>query len=217
MIPSDQLRVGSWVVGHGMRRRRVPDHPHSSPGRLSFIPASGASLCRGRGILEDPMYHVLYDLDKRDRYILGGCVADLWLAVSAAEVLFPPARPISGSWASVSPAGCRPLQPLPMPAYSKVARRGPNPRSHLAHERNTPPTAAAGLSRTFTAATRTCLRRWLGDAAVAAQFVKQPTSVAAGPGAIPSSPPGQFLPFTMPSPLQCKNSCGYIKVHTDSS
>jgi cephalosporin-C deacetylase len=32
---------------------------------------------------------VLHDIDKPDRYILGGCVADLWLAVSVLIRLYP--------------------------------------------------------------------------------------------------------------------------------
>jgi cephalosporin-C deacetylase len=41
------------------------------------------------GVSSDPNLHVLHNIQDRQRYILGGCVEDLWLAVSALLELFP--------------------------------------------------------------------------------------------------------------------------------
>jgi cephalosporin-C deacetylase len=40
-------------------------------------------------ISSDPTWHVLNDIDKPENYILGGCVEDLWLAVSVLTQLYP--------------------------------------------------------------------------------------------------------------------------------
>jgi cephalosporin-C deacetylase len=40
-------------------------------------------------ISADPQWHVLHNIDKRDQYILKGCVEDIWIAVSCMELLFP--------------------------------------------------------------------------------------------------------------------------------
>jgi cephalosporin-C deacetylase len=41
------------------------------------------------GVSNNPYYHVLHDIQDRGRYLLGGCVEDLWLGVSALLALFP--------------------------------------------------------------------------------------------------------------------------------
>jgi len=40
-------------------------------------------------ISTDPAWHVLHDIDRPEDYIIGGCVEDLWLAVSALLALYP--------------------------------------------------------------------------------------------------------------------------------
>ena len=37
------------------------------------------------------MWHVLHDIQDRDRYVHGGCIEDIWVAVTAAQELFPSA------------------------------------------------------------------------------------------------------------------------------
>ncbi len=41
------------------------------------------------GVSADPSQHVLHHIEDRQRYIIGGCAEDLWLAVSALLALFP--------------------------------------------------------------------------------------------------------------------------------
>ena len=40
-------------------------------------------------ISSDPALHVLYNIDRKDDYIIGGCVDDLWVAVSTLISLYP--------------------------------------------------------------------------------------------------------------------------------
>ena len=81
------------IVGHGYGGCEEPEiNAPLSDAAYLFPCFRGISRSRVSGIPEDPTYHVLYNIDDRDRYILGGCVEDLWLAVSAAEKLFPAAK-----------------------------------------------------------------------------------------------------------------------------
>jgi cephalosporin-C deacetylase len=100
---TDNTQIGGWllvpkhvqvtravVVGHGYGGREGPDLHLPIPGAAFLFPCfRGISRSRRWPISDNPNYHVLHDIDKRDRYILGGCVEDLWLAVSSLLALFP--------------------------------------------------------------------------------------------------------------------------------
>jgi cephalosporin-C deacetylase len=78
------------VVGHGYGGRDSPDfHLPITDAAFLFPCFRGLSRSRSWPISEDPYYHVLHDIDKPHDYILGKCVADLWLAVSAIIQLIP--------------------------------------------------------------------------------------------------------------------------------
>ena len=97
------VRIGGWLTvprSFAVRRAIVVAHGYGGcPEPTDDVPLKDAAYLwpclRGLGRSEipgiptDPYFHVLYDIDKLDRYILGGCVEDLWLAVSALERLFP--------------------------------------------------------------------------------------------------------------------------------
>lgn len=100
---TDDFTIGGWlllpqgrpmrrgvVVGHGYGGRDAPDFdlPVEDAGFL-FPCFRGLSRSRRPSISDQPYWHVLHDIDQRDRYILGGCVDDLWLAVSVLIELFP--------------------------------------------------------------------------------------------------------------------------------
>jgi cephalosporin-C deacetylase len=97
------FRIGGWlllprtgkvrrglVVGHGYGGREQPDFdiPVTETAVL-FLCFRGLSRSRRPPISSDPAWHVLNDIDRPERYILGGCVEDLWLAVSVLAALFP--------------------------------------------------------------------------------------------------------------------------------
>lgn len=100
---TDGFEIGGWlvvprsgqverglVIGHGYGGREQPDfdllHQRTA---LLFPCFRGLSRSARPPISPDPAWHVLHDIDKRDRYIIGGCVEDVWLAVSALMELFP--------------------------------------------------------------------------------------------------------------------------------
>ncbi len=103
---TDGVEIHGWLTlpnAHCVKRVMVVGHGYGGcpePGdAVPLVDAAylwpclrGLGRSKIEGIPEDPYYHVLYDIDKPDRYILGGCVEDVWLAVSAAEKLFPAAK-----------------------------------------------------------------------------------------------------------------------------
>jgi cephalosporin-C deacetylase len=100
---TDEFPIGGWlllprggtvrrglVVGHGYGGREQPDFDIPVTDTAVLFPCfRGLSRSRRPPISSDPAWHVLHDIDKPDRYILGGCVEDLWLAVSALTSLYP--------------------------------------------------------------------------------------------------------------------------------
>lgn len=100
---TDQFQIGGWliapkhqpinrgvVVGHGYGGREGPDfHLPISDAVMVFPCFRGIARSRHPTIPEPPNLHVLSNIQNRDDYIIGGCVADLWLAVSAVSQLFP--------------------------------------------------------------------------------------------------------------------------------
>jgi cephalosporin-C deacetylase len=100
---TDDFTIGGWlllprgekisqalVVGHGYGGRDQPDFDIEVNETAVMFPCfRGLSRSRHPPISSDPAWHVLHDIDKPDRYILGGCVEDLWLAVSVLAGLYP--------------------------------------------------------------------------------------------------------------------------------
>ncbi|GAA3143377.1 cephalosporin-C deacetylase [Kribbella aluminosa] len=97
------VRLGGWlaipdgpvshgiVVGHGYRGRDAIDLPLPVPGMAAIFPCArgiGARSYVG-GIPAEPMRHVLHGIQARERYAIGGCVADVWCAASALLQLVP--------------------------------------------------------------------------------------------------------------------------------
>jgi cephalosporin-C deacetylase len=100
---TDDFQIGGWlltprdgrvrrglVVGHGYGGRAQPDFDIPVKETAVLFPCfRGLSRSRHPPISEDPASHVLHDIDRPDRYILRGCVEDLWLGVSVLAHLYP--------------------------------------------------------------------------------------------------------------------------------
>jgi cephalosporin-C deacetylase len=205
-ISTDNFQIGGWVlipkhspvtrgviVGHGYGGRTEPDLNLPIPGAALMFPCfRGLSRSRCWPISENPSFHVLHDIDKPDKYILGGCVEDLWLAVSALQYLFPTiaghigflgisfgggigalALPwdarIQRAHFNVPSFGNQPLR-LQLPTYGSAAAVQVYQREHG----HIPETLA------------------YYDAAVAAQYIHRPVHIAAALADPVVTPPGQF-------------------------
>jgi len=100
---TDRVRVKGWlllpisgaprrgfVVGHGYAGPFAPvEHLPLPDAALLFFCARGLGLTRHSSISNNPAWHVLHDIQDRDRYVLGGCVDDVWCGVSALLRLCP--------------------------------------------------------------------------------------------------------------------------------
>ncbi|MBX4941920.1 acetylxylan esterase [Rhizobium binae] len=102
-LSTGAFRIGGWlllpqkgqvrrglVVGHGYGGRDRPDFDLPVEETALIFPCCrGLSLSADPAISQNPSWHVLHDIDKRDSYIIGGCVEDIWLAVSTLVALYP--------------------------------------------------------------------------------------------------------------------------------
>lgn len=100
---TDAFPIGGWlllprrgrvrrglVVGHGYGGRDGPDFDIPVEETAVLFPCfRGLSRSSRPPISGEAAWHVLHDIDKPERYILGGCVEDLWLAVSVLVALYP--------------------------------------------------------------------------------------------------------------------------------
>jgi cephalosporin-C deacetylase len=100
---TDAFEIGGWlltptagevrrglVVGHGYGGRDEPDFDIPVKETAVLFPCCrGLSRSRRPEISSDPYGHVLHEIDRPERYVLGGCVEDLWLAVSVLAQIYP--------------------------------------------------------------------------------------------------------------------------------
>lgn len=100
---TDGVAIGGWlmvppkggitrglVVGHGYGGREQPDFDLPVRDTVVLFPCfRGLSRSACPTISPQPTWHVLHDIDMPDRYVIGGCVEDLWVAVSALISLYP--------------------------------------------------------------------------------------------------------------------------------
>ena len=100
---TDGVEIGGWLllplagpprrgvlIGHGYGGRALPVAPFGLDDAALLFPCfRGMGASPVAGISPHPALHVVHEIEDRDRYILGGCVEDLWLGVSALLALFP--------------------------------------------------------------------------------------------------------------------------------
>jgi cephalosporin-C deacetylase len=90
LLPREGTLERGLVVGHGYGGRDQPDFDIPVERTAVLFPCfRGLARSRRAPIPSDPAHHVLTGIEDPDRYILGGCVEDLWLAVSALTRLYP--------------------------------------------------------------------------------------------------------------------------------
>ncbi|GAB6140278.1 acetylxylan esterase [Methylosoma difficile] len=90
LLPKSGIVKRGFIIGHGYGGRDAPDfHLPFKDSALLFPCFRGLALSSQKGISSEPYWHVLHNIHQRDQYILGGCVEDVWTAVSAMLVMFP--------------------------------------------------------------------------------------------------------------------------------
>lgn len=90
LVPKNTPPTRGFIVGHGYANVNGPNFDLPFTDAALFFPCCrGLGLSQNPPISDDPQWHVLHDIDKPDRYVLKGCVEDIWLATSSLLILFP--------------------------------------------------------------------------------------------------------------------------------
>jgi cephalosporin-C deacetylase len=91
VAPADGVIERGFVVGHGYGGREEPDPGLPAPraAGIYFVARGLPTESLLAGVPSEPPGHVLYGVESRGDYIIGGCVADIWCAATALTELFP--------------------------------------------------------------------------------------------------------------------------------
>jgi cephalosporin-C deacetylase len=90
LVPEHQEIRQGIVIGHGYGGREQPDYHINIPETALLFPCfRGISRSRCSAIPEQADRHVLHGIENRHDYVIGGCVEDLWLAVSVLLDIYP--------------------------------------------------------------------------------------------------------------------------------
>jgi len=193
LIPTSQPINRILINGHGYGGCDEPNYdlPLSDCAYLCLC-YRGLSRSRINGVPEDPKYHVLYNIHDRDKYIIRGCVEDTWMAVSAAEALFPSAKEHIG-FMGISFSGGIGALALPWDNRIKMAHLQVPTFGHQPLRLALPSWGSANAVQHFSKQHPEVLET-LGyyDAAIAAAYIKVPVHIAAALVDPVVAPPGQF-------------------------
>lgn len=191
--PADDFVERAMVITHGYGGRDGPDLDRVPPRAAVLFPClRGLSRSARPDIPSDPSGHVLHGIDDPATYVLGGCVDDVWLAVSVLLVLAPQTR-THIAYSGISFGGG--IGALALPWEERIARAElllPT----FGHQalRLTLPMTGSGAAVAAHATRHGDVMRTLiyYDAAIAAAFVDRPVlcGCALFDPAVP--PPGQF-------------------------
>lgn len=206
---TDGVRIGGWllepegrpptlgvVMGHGYGGIEQPDVPLPCADAVYLVPCfRGISRSRCPGISDNPAWHVLNHIDDVQRYVLGGCVEDLWLAVSVLLLLHPQLAGRVG-YMGVSFGGG--LGALALPWDARISRAHLNVPT-FGHQplRLQLQTLGSGAAVQAYARRHCHVLATLAyyDAAAAARHIRQPMHIAAALFDPAVAPPCQFAVY----------------------
>ena len=181
------------VVGHGYGGRDQPDYHFNIPHTAFLFPCfRGISRSCSDRVSDQPHLHVLQDIEDPKRYVLGGCVDDIWVAVSLMRALYPQAAEQIG-YMGISFGGG--IGALAIPWDVRIKRAHLNvPTFGCQTLRLSLPTIGSGAAVTEYVRQSGHIPDTLAyyDAAIAATFALQPAHIAAALFDPMVAPPGQF-------------------------
>jgi cephalosporin-C deacetylase len=212
---TDDFTLGGWliaprtgpvrrgiVVGHGYGGRDGPDF-HLPVSDCAFLFPCFRGLARSRSprVSEQPHWHVLHDIQDPGRYVLGGCVEDVWLSVSALLELFPDTLGHVG-YMGISFGGGIGALALPFDPRIRIAHLNVPTFGHVPLRLSLPTLGSGEAVRIHQRRHGNVLEtlRYY-DAATAAGFSRIPVHVAAALFDPFVAPPGQFAIYNaLPEP-----------------
>ncbi|MFG2427204.1 acetylxylan esterase [Streptomyces sp. NPDC048590] len=206
----DGVRIGGWltvplggrvtqgcVSTHGYGGRAAPDLRQSPPGTAAIWPC-----LRGlgtRSLLPDvpskSAGHVLHGIGARESYLIGGCVADVWCAATALQLLVPEA---AGRLTYLGTSFGGGIGALALPWDARFQAAGLTVPTFGNHPlRVTLPCTGSGESVRSRFAEEPSVLDVLAyfDAATAARYLEIPVHVAAALFDPHVPPPGQFAVY----------------------
>ena len=182
-----------FIVLHGYGGRTEPDfHLPFKDAALFFPVCRGLPISFSQGISPDAIWHVLHDLDKKQEYIHGKCVEDVWMGVSALLRLRPEVAGRIG-YLGISFGGG--IGAMALTFENRIQRAHLNIPSFGNHPlRLTMKTTGSGASvqRMYRKKKDILETLLYYDAAVAAQLIKIPVHCACALFDPMVAPPGQF-------------------------
>ena len=183
----------AFVMGHGYGGIEKPSFDLPFKDAVYAFPSfRGLGRSQQPWVSSDPNQYVLHNIDHRDRYILGGCVDDLWQTVSAVIELFPELSD-KLNYIGISFGGG--IGALAMPWDKRIKHAHLNVPSFGHHPlRLTLPTNGSGEAVRKYHQTHGYVLETLKyyDAADAATFMTRPVHIAAALFDPVVAPPGQF-------------------------
>lgn len=194
LVPDGRPVRRGFVVLHGYGGRDAPDfHLPFDDAVLLFPCLRGISRSPLVNVPWEPEKHVLYGIEGRDQYIIGGCVEDTWLGVSALLRLFPQVQGRVGLLGISFGGG---VGTLALPWDARIGRAHFNvPTFGNQPLRMRLPTVGSGEAIRRLEQARPGLAAptlaWY-DAAVAARHVRVPVHCACALFDPAVAPPGQF-------------------------
>ena len=205
-LSTDHFEIGGWalipkqlpvkrgvVVGHGYGGRDAPEFSIPVKEAVFLFPCfRGLSRSRCAAISDNPSCHVLHNIEQRDHYVLGGCVDDLWLAVTVLLNLFPMA---SGHIAYLGISFGGGIGALALPWDVRIQRAHFNVPSFGNHplRLQLPTWGSAAAVQDYAREHKDVLEILsYYDAAVSAQNIQVPVHIAAALADPCVAPPGQF-------------------------
>ncbi len=197
LTPKHYAVKRGFVIGHGYGGRDMPDfHLPFHDAALLFPCFRGLSLSAYGGISANPYWHVRHDIDKLERYILGGCVEDAWLATTSLLSLFPHLHGHLG-YLGISFAGG--IGALALAWEQRIARAHlnvPTFGNHPLRLRLPTEGSAKSVQQYYQSHKKTTLKvlRYY-DAATAAQRITMPIHCACAKFDPCVAPPGQFAVY----------------------
>jgi Acetyl esterase (deacetylase) len=196
LIPQHQPVTRALVFGHGYGGCDGADFRLRPEGTALVFPClRGLSRSQHPPISANPAFHVLHDIDKPEQYLIGGCVDDVWLAVSATQMLFPATMGHIG-YSGISFGGG--IGALALPWDARMQRAHLNvPTFGNQPLRLQLPTIGSGAAVQRYQQQHGNVLETLQyyDAASAARFIQQPMHVAAALFDPAVAPPGQFAVY----------------------